>query len=501
MKKNIKFQSILVIDLLFALLFYLTSCDNNSIEPTKTPPVASFTFTADNGQHAPTNVDFANTSVNGDSFQWDFGNGDSALTSGHGAFTRYDEKGTYKVTLIATNAFGSDTTSATIVVTGMIVDQASIVGKWSIVDETFIANNDTVQVSQSLNQESLEFKSDGTYQRISSIWVEWETGTYTIVGDTISLHASGGNDTYGNTDIHITKLLDNEGTANGEVTMQEDSMTVQIQVLLEKNGPDVPGIEQSEFIGKWSITGDDNKLYTQSSDFTGEFTLGPNDGDYTFNVTHNYNTLDVKDDGSLLNIDNWNDGAVYDMTYTRLDKNDYWVESPDGEENLVQIRLNDGNGAIGLKVYGFFEDNGTTYRLEDWVDLVKNDGTEAGISTGILEGTWLVASKSETKDQTSLDPANQNGPTVGNTVVFSAPTVVNGYDTGTATQWEGGEQGSWTLYGSSDFVMTLPSQGIDRLYHVTDYDPMTGDLSLYSLWLDNNDNDAKYEMTLQLTKQ
>jgi PKD repeat protein len=79
----------------------------------KPAPVASFTMSATEvGVEEP--ITFTNTSLNGTSFVWDFGDG--ATSTETSPSKGYTEPGTYTVTLTATNSTGTHTTSATVTV-------------------------------------------------------------------------------------------------------------------------------------------------------------------------------------------------------------------------------------------------------------------------------------------------------------------------------------------------------------------------------------------------
>jgi PKD repeat protein len=79
----------------------------------KPAPIASFTMSATEvGIEEP--ITFTNTSLNGTSYSWNFGDG---ATSTETSPTKgYTEPGTYTVELTATNSTGSHTTSATVTV-------------------------------------------------------------------------------------------------------------------------------------------------------------------------------------------------------------------------------------------------------------------------------------------------------------------------------------------------------------------------------------------------
>ena len=83
-------------------------------------PVASFTRVVDN-----TTVEFTNSSASGDSYSWDFGDGNSS-TEENPVHT-YAMNGTYIVTLIVTNDCGTDTITQTVEINDGLVPQAELV--------------------------------------------------------------------------------------------------------------------------------------------------------------------------------------------------------------------------------------------------------------------------------------------------------------------------------------------------------------------------------------
>ena len=96
---------------------FMLFIDDISINPgtSLTLPVASFTPSStsicQNG-----NIVFTNTSTNATSYMWTFEGGDPATSTSSNVSVTYSTPGTYNVTLIATNANGSDTATATITV-------------------------------------------------------------------------------------------------------------------------------------------------------------------------------------------------------------------------------------------------------------------------------------------------------------------------------------------------------------------------------------------------
>lgn len=89
----------------------------DSIEVTTlNPPQAILTATPLSG-YAPLSVDFTNSSVNGISYTWDFGDGNTATTTDLSGQTElYSQPGTYTVTLVTINGNCTDTATVTIIV-------------------------------------------------------------------------------------------------------------------------------------------------------------------------------------------------------------------------------------------------------------------------------------------------------------------------------------------------------------------------------------------------
>jgi PKD repeat protein len=80
-----------------------------------TPPTASFNYSG-NGV-APSTVTFTNTSTNATSYSWDFGDNNNNTSTSQNATHTYLAGGTYTVSLTATNAGGSNTTTKTVNIT------------------------------------------------------------------------------------------------------------------------------------------------------------------------------------------------------------------------------------------------------------------------------------------------------------------------------------------------------------------------------------------------
>lgn len=80
-----------------------------------TPPTASFNYSG-NGV-APSTVSFTNTSTNATSYSWDFGDNNNNTSTLQNPTHTYLVGGTYTVTLTATNAGGSNSTTKTVNIT------------------------------------------------------------------------------------------------------------------------------------------------------------------------------------------------------------------------------------------------------------------------------------------------------------------------------------------------------------------------------------------------
>ena len=107
--KNVTLATALVM-----LTMWLISCGSDDPEPIE-PPFASFTVTVDDVNTL--SVSFANTSIDGASFSWDFGDGTGTSDQENPTYT-YTAGGTYTVTLTVTNEGGSDDASEEVNVSG-----------------------------------------------------------------------------------------------------------------------------------------------------------------------------------------------------------------------------------------------------------------------------------------------------------------------------------------------------------------------------------------------
>lgn len=111
---------------ILSLLVFTTACndDDDDMPTPKEAPVASFTFAA--SANDALTVSFTNTSTNGTSFAWDFGDGNTSTEENPS--NTYAEAGTYTVSLTATNAEGSNSTSSSVTVESPYMTSGWVVG-------------------------------------------------------------------------------------------------------------------------------------------------------------------------------------------------------------------------------------------------------------------------------------------------------------------------------------------------------------------------------------
>jgi PKD repeat protein len=93
---------------------YTPPASGSACNATGTPPVASFTFTAEHGENT---VIFQDTST-GKPTQWSWSFGDTTTSSAENPVHMYTTAGTYTVTLMVTNTFGTSSTSQFVTVPG-----------------------------------------------------------------------------------------------------------------------------------------------------------------------------------------------------------------------------------------------------------------------------------------------------------------------------------------------------------------------------------------------
>ncbi len=113
MNKLLK-NSFSVFLLLFAILF-ISSCGEDDEPDEVVLPFAGFTLEV--GAENTLTVSFTNTSLDGESFAWDFGDNIGTSTEENPTYT-YTASGTYTITLTVTNSDGDDSTTEDVTVSG-----------------------------------------------------------------------------------------------------------------------------------------------------------------------------------------------------------------------------------------------------------------------------------------------------------------------------------------------------------------------------------------------
>lgn len=137
-------------------------------------PTASFT-TSGNGCTVPFGVTFTNTSTGGNSYSWNFGNGQTSTQQNPSVVT-YNTAGTYNVTLTTTNSAGCQATSTQSLVvsnyTAGITAQSSV-----CVDQSVTFTNSSTVGS---NQWSWNFGNGQTSNQQNPSTTYSTPGTYTV---------------------------------------------------------------------------------------------------------------------------------------------------------------------------------------------------------------------------------------------------------------------------------------------------------------------------------
>jgi len=457
-------------------------------------PIADFGFNATNGQEAPTTVNFINTSQNADTYAWDFGNGETG-TEADPSVT-YTEAGTYPVSLIVTGQGGTASTSQDIVVTPFIVEDFDLQGVWSIVKEevTYPGSSTPIVRERPMNWSTLSYDPyNGTYDRVSLTWVEFESGVYTLSNNVITQTPTGGNDDFSAVDILVTSI---QGTTiEAEVTMNDpDVGMISIKLTLEKTGPEYfgegplpkPSIEDFIF-DKWSTIEETTTVYAYSSD-TDEYSEVVSSEFETF--TYNYQTFYASPTNSLL-IDNWSDGVYswFDLSELRQ-YSIFWLESQDIGSIFLKVDNNlDGDNIETVSVW-FAEINGEKMKFQANTKLYRNDGSEATVTYDELKGQWEVMSKTETSDGVAVDPSVSNTPAIGFVLSLNGDQSA---DLGDA------DLGSWFYLDECNFVVVSP-EGDESLVHLEHFDKS---LPLHEMHISSltSEDGSEYKLTMLLRKQ
>ncbi|RMF02052.1 MAG: PKD domain-containing protein [Bacteroidetes bacterium] len=126
-------------------------------------PTVSFEV-ANNSGCAPLEVSFTNTTLGGDNWAWSFPGGEPAVSALENPTVTYSTPGTYTVTLIATNAFGSSSLSRENIVTVLDNTQAAMSYELDVTTATFTDNSTAAtQVEWQFPDGSTSTESNPTY--------------------------------------------------------------------------------------------------------------------------------------------------------------------------------------------------------------------------------------------------------------------------------------------------------------------------------------------------
>ncbi len=167
--------------------FVLVSYDNPADEPDLpgAPPTTSFAYAIEGSS-----VGFNNTSVNADTYSWDFGDGNTSTEEN--PIHTYANDGNYTVKLTATNAFGSSESTANIVISSSVFSAQNFHGggskTWKLNPEEgalavgpakgsgewFATTLDDVNARACTFDDTYTFTSDGvfTYATNGDLWAE-----------------------------------------------------------------------------------------------------------------------------------------------------------------------------------------------------------------------------------------------------------------------------------------------------------------------------------------
>ncbi len=146
--------------LMLVMVASVLSCKKKDPEP-----LAAFTFTPDTGR-SPITVTFTNTSVNADTYAWDFGGGAPASTEKN-PIVNFTTGGTFIITLTATGAGGTTKVTKNITLLRPFTVAEKIVGKYLLTASTRTVNG--VTENQLLNRPACEadditeFTTDGKF--------------------------------------------------------------------------------------------------------------------------------------------------------------------------------------------------------------------------------------------------------------------------------------------------------------------------------------------------
>lgn len=190
MKKVFKYISIVTLGL------FIVSCNNNE-EAINTPtPTAGFSFEV--VTDSPQLISFTNTSVNSESYEWDFGDGTEVSYEKHPSHA-YTSGGTYSVVLKAFNQDKENQLAQEITVYGNPVAGFSYQADSSIAFKVNFQN-----LSQNTTTYTWDFgDGSGTSNEENPSYTYSSEGMYTV---TLSSEGAGGSDII-TMEINVTNLL------------------------------------------------------------------------------------------------------------------------------------------------------------------------------------------------------------------------------------------------------------------------------------------------------
>ncbi|MDB9782555.1 GEVED domain-containing protein [Winogradskyella sp.] len=280
-----------------------TTTMNNEVVITDNTPIANFTVSSTNLDTNNT-ITFNNTSTGNNTYTWSFGNGTPASTEENPTYI-YTEAGTYTITLIASNACGSDTTTQEIVITETVVTYCNI----SEEDSSFQDGITSVEFGTIDNQTGID-NVDGylNYTNISTDVVLGET-----IDLTVKINTDGNYGYY--TNVWIDWNMDGIFNDNSELYnlgwVNNNSNDSRYN-LIASGGPYSIEIPADATLGNTRM-----RIITKYNDSTFDACTNINYGeieDYTIIIKEQTNTWTGNQNNPINNANNWSLGMVPDET-------------------------------------------------------------------------------------------------------------------------------------------------------------------------------------------
>ena len=212
----------IILSTFFFMAMIVVSCEDD--EATVEAPTARFNYTvdADNGLL----VDFTNSSLNADTYSWDFGDGESS-TEASPSHT-YAADGTYDVTLTATNSGGSNSVTDQLELTSVLT-LADLNDTWKIAPEAsalavgpsqgdgswWSLSEGDITTRSCLLDDKYTLNADGTFsiEMDGDTWLETWQADSEMCGAPLAPHDGSGSYTYEATETTLT--LTGEGAFMG----------------------------------------------------------------------------------------------------------------------------------------------------------------------------------------------------------------------------------------------------------------------------------------------